>query len=338
MTNKLTILMPSYNRGQYISEAVDSILNQKTNFGIKLIITDDCSTDGSVEIIKALQEKYSEKIEALFSDENKGLLTNILKAQVKVNTEYFCVLDPDDYYIDENFLQKAIDYLEAQKDFTIYSSNCRMLYEDAKTEPFIKSKRKNAIFNFDDLLNENLIITQTAGSIFRNVIYKNGIPKIIQQAIGTESEPSFRADTERYIMHLNKGKAYFNNEIVAIYRIHKSGIWTKTNQFHRNLLSAQGFYDYFRYFEYKYPEYFIKQSNFYIKLCFDELKKAIDENKINQTVQIDDLKHLFDLMLKNEKYHVKDIRLNNKKKKITCKKILKALLPYGLVKIIQKIR
>ena len=52
MQNKLTVLMPSYNRGAYINEAVTSVLNQKTDFGVKLIITDDCSTDGSIEIMK----------------------------------------------------------------------------------------------------------------------------------------------------------------------------------------------------------------------------------------------------------------------------------------------
>ena len=124
MQNKLTVLMPSYNRGAYINEAVTSVLNQKTDFGVKLIITDDCSTDGSIEIIKELQRQYPEKIEIILSEKNERLLANILKAQVRVRTEYFCVLDPDDYYTDELFLQKAVAFLDAHKDFTIYSSNC----------------------------------------------------------------------------------------------------------------------------------------------------------------------------------------------------------------------
>ena len=138
--NKITILMPSYNRGAYINEAVASVLNQKTDFGVKLIITDDCSTDGSIEIIKKLQEKHPEKIEILLSEKNERLLANILKAQVKVETEYFSVLDPDDYYTDEFFLQKAVDYLEKHEDFTIYSSNCMMVYENKTEKPFIEKK------------------------------------------------------------------------------------------------------------------------------------------------------------------------------------------------------
>jgi len=340
MQQKLTILMPSYNRGQYIREAVSSILAQKTNFGIKLIITDDCSTDGSVEIIQELQEKYPDIIEIILSEKNERLLANILKAQVKVKTEYFCVLDPDDYYTDEYFLQKAVDYLEEHKDFTIYSANCMMLYGDKSEKPFIENNVKEVVFNFDDLLKNRVIITQTAGSIFRNVVYDQGVPQIIKEAIGTPSESSFRADTERYIFHLEKGKAFFKNETVAIYRIHKDGIWTKENQFHRNLLAAQAYYDYFRYFNYTH-EYFIYYSLFYAKECFEELKKAITVHEFTQTIEQSDIEQLFAIIVEDEKY-VKDTTMDSEqfcaKKTIMVKKIIKCLLPYGFIRLIQKIR
>ena len=339
--NKLTVLMPSYNRGAYVNEAVTSVLNQKTDFGVKLIITDDCSTDGSIEIIKELQRQYPEKIEIILSEKNERLLANILKAQVRVRTEYFCVLDPDDYYTDEFFLQKAVDFLDAHKDFTIYSSNCMMLYESSSTEPYLKTKIKESVFSFSDLLQDKVIITQTAGSVFRNVVYNEGIPQIIKESIGTPSESSFRADTERYIFHLEKGKAFFKNEIVAVYRIHKDGIWTKENQFHRNLLAAQAYYDYFRYFDYTHAEYFIRQSLFYTKECFEELKKAIDKNEFTQTIMQSDVEQLFSIIIEDEKYFNKTAKDNDKfyiKKTLTARKVIKCLLPYGFVRLIQKIR
>lgn len=341
MMNKLTVLMPSYNRGAYINEAVTSVLNQKANFGVKLIITDDCSTDGSIEIIKKMQEKYPEKIEIILSEKNERLLANILKAQVRVQTEYFCVLDPDDYYTDELFLQKAVDYLEEHKDFTIYGSNCMMLYEDKKEKPFIENNVKENVFDFNDLLQDKAIITQTAASIFRNVVYSNGIPQIIKEAIDTPSESSFRADTGRYILHLGKGKAFFKNEIVAIYRIHKDGIWTKENQFHRNLLAVRAYYDYFRYFNYTNAECFIRHSLFYAKECFEELKKAIDKNEFTQTVVQSDIEQLFAIIIEDEKYFNKTVKDNDKpyiENSLTVRKIIKYMLPYGFVRLIQKIR
>ena len=95
---KMTVIMPSYNNGQYIRQALDSILEQEVNFSYQIIITDDCSQDNSIQIIKEYEAKYPERILALYSDKNCRLFRNVLKALQKMDSEYFCVLDPDDYW------------------------------------------------------------------------------------------------------------------------------------------------------------------------------------------------------------------------------------------------
>lgn len=107
---KMTIIMPSYNNGQYIRQAIDSILEQEVDFSYQIIITDDCSQDDSPQIIKEYAEKYPDKILALYSDKNCRLFRNVLKALEKMNSEYFCVLDPDDYWTDKRRLQKRVPY------------------------------------------------------------------------------------------------------------------------------------------------------------------------------------------------------------------------------------
>lgn len=335
MQNKLTVLMPSYNRGQYICEAVASVLNQKTHFGIKLIITDDCSTDGSVEIIQKLQKQYPDKIEIILSDKNERLLANILKAQVRVQTEYFCVLDPDDYYTDENFLQKAVDYLESHPDFSIYSSNCLMLYDDQTTQPYIKTKIRKAVFSFDDLLQDKAIITQTAGSVFRNSVYKNGVPEIIKNAVETLSEASFREDTCRYIIHLNIGSAFFKNEIVAVYRIHNNGIWSGVNDFVKNVRSCKQFYDLAVYFNHKFDGYFITRSFFYAKFCLHILYDLIEDYDLDNIADKTHLDLLFLTIKEAFPYRSKSGTVLYSGKRNMFKMIIKYCLPYGIVRFIQ---
>ena len=70
---KLSILMPSYNKGRYIEEALESILMQETDYEYQIIIADDCSTDNTIDIVKSYQDKYSNKIVFLESDKNQGL-------------------------------------------------------------------------------------------------------------------------------------------------------------------------------------------------------------------------------------------------------------------------
>ena len=64
---KMTVIVPSYNNGQYIRQALDSILMQKVTFDYQIIITDDCSQDDSQNIIREYELKYSNKILALYS-------------------------------------------------------------------------------------------------------------------------------------------------------------------------------------------------------------------------------------------------------------------------------
>ena len=86
--------MPSYNKGSYIKEAIESVLTQNTNFDFQLIITDDASTDETLDIVQEFQKTHSHRIALLPSTQNQGLLSNIIKAYKEMNCEYFCVLDP----------------------------------------------------------------------------------------------------------------------------------------------------------------------------------------------------------------------------------------------------
>ena len=58
----LTVNVVTYNQALWISQCLESILAQQTNFGIVIRIFDDCSTDGTTEICQKYAEKYPEKI------------------------------------------------------------------------------------------------------------------------------------------------------------------------------------------------------------------------------------------------------------------------------------
>ena len=58
---KLTIFCLTYNHKQFIKDAVDSFLAQKTAFKTRILIFDDLSTDGTTEILREYQKKYPEQ-------------------------------------------------------------------------------------------------------------------------------------------------------------------------------------------------------------------------------------------------------------------------------------
>ena len=245
---KMTVIMPSYNNGQYIKQALDSVLHQKVNFNYQVIITDDCSQDDSIQIIKEYEKKYPEKILALYSAENCRLFRNMLKALEKMDSEYFCVLDPDDYWSDMERLQKAVDFLDKNLDYTIYATNLHILYNDGSTE--IKYKHpemKTCTSTYEDYLHGKAVLSTTAASTYRNVYFANGIPEEYHNLLGTQFEEAFRADSARNLLHLTRGKAYFLNESIGYYRYHGNGLSSGKSEYERYIWGGYariGFWDF----------------------------------------------------------------------------------------------
>lgn len=247
---KLTIIISNYNQEKFLAETIESALSQKVNFSYKIIVTDDCSClDRSKEIIKQYIKKY-DNIEAIFAEENKGYLTNILRAKEKTKTKYFCLLDAEDFWTDTNFLQRAYDFLENHLEYTIFESNVEVESEDCNSKhTFISPKINSGTYSKAMYLNNEFIpITQTTGMVFRNCIFSDGIPQIMKDAVGTRSERSFEGDTGRFIIHLKYGLAYYDKSIVGVYRVTKNGIWTSLSTAKKQIINARFYPDYYNFY------------------------------------------------------------------------------------------
>lgn len=293
----ITIIIPSYNKEKYIAQALDSVFIQETSYDYHIIVADDCSEDRTVEIVKEYQKKYPDKITLLTSDKNLKLFKNVLRAYEITKTDYFCVLDPDDYWTDKRKIQKALDFLEENKDYTIYATNTLILMPDGTNKDF--SKRKNVTdSSFDDFLNGKAALGHTLGSTFRNVVFKNGIPEKMRNLECKTMEHSFRGDTFRSVLHLYYGKAHYVPEKDAVYRITSDGIWQGISELEQDILMADGYKDLWLYFDKKYPELLInsyKTSNkINLNLISKLLKIKNSETKNDVIVKLENLQLIYD--------------------------------------------
>lgn len=135
--SKVTIVCTSYNYGQYISHALDSFLQQKTNFAFDILVVDDCSTDNSMEILSDYAERYPDKIRVVQNPQNQGITRTWISICKEVTAKYIARCDADDYWIDEYKLQKQYDLLESSPnskwcntDFNIVDENDDLVYEN----------------------------------------------------------------------------------------------------------------------------------------------------------------------------------------------------------------
>ena len=105
MSNLVSIIVPVYNAEKYLRTCISSIINQ-TYKTLEIILVNDGSTDGS----KVICEEFKSKDDRIiFIDKvNEGLSVARQTGINKLNGDYFCTVDSDDY-IEENFIEKMLD-------------------------------------------------------------------------------------------------------------------------------------------------------------------------------------------------------------------------------------
>lgn len=113
---KVSIICTNYNKGDWVREAIDSFLNQKTNFDFEIIIIDDASTDHSYEIIQEYQNKFPEKVRTFRNEVNLGITRTWKKVCQEAKGQYIARCDSDDFWTDLLKLQKQVDLLDASTD------------------------------------------------------------------------------------------------------------------------------------------------------------------------------------------------------------------------------
>lgn len=121
-TPKISVIMPVYNTAKYLNEAINSILNQSfTDF--EFIIIDDCSTDGSLEIIKSYKD---ERIILIQNEINKGYVFGLNYAISIAKGKYIARMDSDDISIHKR-LKTQWDILESDKEMILCGSNIQIV-------------------------------------------------------------------------------------------------------------------------------------------------------------------------------------------------------------------
>lgn len=113
---KVSIICTNYNKGDWVREAMDSFLNQRTTFDFEIIIIDDASTDHSYEIIQDYQNKFPEKVRTFRNEVNLGITRTWKKVCQVAKGQYIARCDSDDFWTDPLKLQKQVDLLDSSTD------------------------------------------------------------------------------------------------------------------------------------------------------------------------------------------------------------------------------
>lgn len=111
----VSICCLSYNHVSYIRQCLDGFIMQKTDFPFEVLLHDDASTDGTVDIIKEYENKYPSIIKPIYQTENqhsKGVKISATFNYPRAQGKYIAMCEGDDYWLDPLKLQKQVDFLE----------------------------------------------------------------------------------------------------------------------------------------------------------------------------------------------------------------------------------
>lgn len=211
---KVSVFCLTFNQKDYIKDALDSILSQETKFNYEILINDDCSTDGTVDILKDYEKNNPGVVKVNYQKENqfsKGKRNMIIRYLLpKARGKYFAICEGDDYWTDKYKLQKQVDFLGEHKDHSIVFHPVKVVYEGIeKTEVYPVEKGP---FNVRQLVQKNFI--QTNSVMYRATkTYKD---------MNTSVMPG---DWYMHLYHAQFGKIGFIDDVMGVYRRHESGIW-----------------------------------------------------------------------------------------------------------------
>lgn len=109
----VSVLMITYNQEQYLEEAVASVLAQRTEFAVEIVLGEDRSTDATRAIAFDLQARHPERVRILYSAANVGFQRNARRVLAACRGEYVAILEGDDFWSDPTKLQRQIELLRA---------------------------------------------------------------------------------------------------------------------------------------------------------------------------------------------------------------------------------
>jgi glycosyltransferase involved in cell wall biosynthesis len=214
---KVSVEVLTYNHEKYISQALDSILMQKTDFAYEIVVGEDLSTDATRSIVLDYQKRYPGIIHVILSEENLGGKKNHFRTYPACKGQYIAVCEGDDYWTSPDKLQRQVDFLDSHPDCSICFHNVTVVTEDnpAETRVYCPADQKT-ISTLDDLIIKNFIPTCS-------VLLRNGLVTEFPDWF----LPLAMSDWPFHILLARHGQIGYLKDVMAAYRIHPNGSWNQ---------------------------------------------------------------------------------------------------------------
>jgi glycosyltransferase involved in cell wall biosynthesis len=215
---KVSVSVTTFNHEAFISQALDGILMQDTDFPFEIIVGDDCSADRTRELVRGYQRQHPDRIRTVLPDRTlgRGGIPLFGETLLHARGAYIAMMDGDDFWTARHKLQVQVDFLEANPDHSMCFHEVAVLddHEGKVVGVYTGAETEHA-----DIWGRCYIAS--CSPVFRRASL---LPL-----------PSWYMDMEYgdwplYMLASTRGKIGYINETMGTYRIHDNGIWSQRSQ------------------------------------------------------------------------------------------------------------
>jgi len=207
MDLKFSIIVPSYNQGNFITQTIDSILNQSYK-NAEVLVIDGGSTDSTIDVLKT----YGDRIFWL-SEKDRGQTHAINKGIALAKGDIITYINSDDYYLD-GALEKVIGQFHAKKDKLWLTGDYIIVNEKGERIQNLVVKYKSF---FRKMLSFNLLTVMNPinqpSTFFRK--------EVLHQLRGFREDLHYTMDYELYLRAIRIGQPVVVSDKLSAFRIHK---------------------------------------------------------------------------------------------------------------------
>ena len=217
---EVSVICITYNQEKYLETAIESILSQKTDFTYEIIVHEDVSNDGTREIIQSYMKEHPAHIIGIFEKKNQysqgkdffsALVTDVAKGK------YIALCEGDDFWIDDNKLQKQWEALESHPECDMCACWGTIVSEDGANQiSQIRPRTGDGLLAIEDVIMGGGLYLATAGLFFRKSMYDEMMPfeKVLSMDYTIQMKGALR------------GGIYYIDQKMAAYRRYSEGSWT----------------------------------------------------------------------------------------------------------------
>lgn len=203
MTPTVTVIIRAYNIADIVGRAIESVLAQKTDFPVEILIGEDASpSDNTREVCESYAQQYPGRVRMMPKAPNRGLSNNLYSCLKAIQSEFVACCDGDDYWCDENKLQRQVDFLRANPDYVLV--HCEKQDFDGQTGRLIPTPIRNDVPQGDlrKITFAQFVVIPSTALYRRNALDGVNLDEWIDQHFGVD-------DVAIWTTIAQKGKFHF---------------------------------------------------------------------------------------------------------------------------------